>query len=202
MRSPYNYLIKPEEGRTTSVKKVGDQELILNTELQNHQYVSRRGIILERPIVDEGILKEGDSIIVHHNVFRRFYDMKGNEKNSASYYKEGMYFCYNDQVFLYKRTGMDWKALEGYCFVKPLESTDEFSPDKEQSNVGVIRYLDNGLEAAGVSAGDVVGFTPGSEYEFIIDDERLYRVHAGSITIKYEREGSEKEYAPSWSEIS
>ena len=43
-----------------------------------------------------------------------------------------------------------------------------------------------------------MGFTPDSEYEFIIDDERLYRVLTKEITIKYEYKGQEEEYNPSW----
>jgi len=39
---------------------------------------------------------------------------------------------------------------------------------------------------------------PSGEYEFIIDGERLYRVLTKFITIKYEREGTETEYNPSW----
>jgi hypothetical protein len=45
---------------------------------------------------------------------------------------------------------------------------------------------------------DLVGFTPSSEYEFIVDGERLYRVPTNSISIKYERQGTETEYNPSW----
>ena len=45
---------------------------------------------------------------------------------------------------------------------------------------------------------DIVGFTPNSEYEFLIDGERLYRIPINSISIKYERAGTEVEYNPSW----
>jgi hypothetical protein len=31
-----------------------------------------------------------------------------------------------------------------------------------------------------------------------VDDERLYRVRSRSLTIKYEYQGDEKEYNPSW----
>ena len=46
--------------------------------------------------------------------------------------------------------------------------------------------------------GDLVGFTPSSTYEFIIDGKRLYRVMTQFITIKYEYQGNEEEYNPSW----
>ena len=68
MRSPYNYLITPEEGRSTSVTSVEGNELILNTDMSNHQYVSRSGIVLEEPIVGASKIRKGDNVIVHHNV--------------------------------------------------------------------------------------------------------------------------------------
>ena len=53
-----------------------------------------------------------------------------------------------------------------------------------------------------INNGDLVGFTPSSEYEFIVDGERLYRVLSNFITIKYEYQGNEEEYNPSWAESS
>ena len=50
----------------------------------------------------------------------------------------------------------------------------------------------------GYNKEELVGFTPNSEYEFVINGERLYRVMNKFITIKYEYQGNEKEYNPSW----
>ena len=61
-----------------------------------------------------------------------------------------------------------------------------------------IKYADNALEKNGIKVGSLVGFTPTSNYEFIVDNERLYRVHTEFITIKYECQGNEVEYNPSW----
>ena len=47
---------------------------------------------------------------------------------------------------------------------------------------------------------ELVGFRPSSEYEFIINGERLYRVMNKFITIKYEYQGNEKEYNPCWAQ--
>ena len=41
MRSVYNYVVKPKGGRYNNSKKVGDKDLILNTEIFNHQYINR-----------------------------------------------------------------------------------------------------------------------------------------------------------------
>ena len=49
-----------------------------------------------------------------------------------------------------------------------------------------------------IEEGDLVGFTPSSEFEFIINGERLYRVLTNEISIKYEYQGQEEEYNPSW----
>ena len=49
---------------------------------------------------------------------------------------------------------------------------------------------------------ELVGFTPNSEYEFVINGERLYRVMNKFITIKYEYQGNEEEYNPSWAQSS
>ena len=54
------------------------------------------------------------------------------------------------------------------------------------------------LSESGLKQGDLVGFRPTSEYEFVIDNKRLYRVLSHFITIKYEYQGQEEEYNPSW----
>ena len=197
MKSLFKFIIEPKNGRYNNEKKIGDKNLLLNTELQNHQYVNRNGFVLSTPINEKTDIKTGDEVIVHHNVFRRFYDVRGEEKNSSSYFTEDKYFCALDQVFLYKRNSK-WYAPKGYCFVKPIKSIDQFDMDKERPLIGIIKYLDIGLSNKNIKYNDLVGFSPSSEYEFIIDGERLYRVHSNSITIKYEHQGDEEEYNPSW----
>jgi hypothetical protein len=72
-----------------------------------------------------------------------------------------------------------------------------FDESKERPLIGIVKYTDGSI-----NVGDLVGFTPWSEYEFIIDDERLYRVMSKEITIKYEYQGDEEEYNPSWTQSS
>ena len=194
MKPLHSYLIKPKNNRYDNIKKIGDEELILNTEFSNHLFVSRSAIILETPSLFESNIENGDEVIVHHNIFRRWNDVRGNERNSKDYFKNDKYFCYPDQIFLYKKDN-NWKATDGYCFVKPLKNDNEYSIDKEKSLQGIIKYKDN---SDFINIGDKVGFTPWSEYEFIINEERLYRVMTKEISIKYEREKKEAEYNPSW----
>lgn len=192
MQSVFSYLVSPKGKRTTGEITIEGKELLLNTELQNHEYTNRIGTVLNTPLIGNTVIEVGDEIIVHHNVFRRFRDIKGKEKNSKNYLDEDTYMVQPDQVYAYKRNGK-WKALDGFCFVKPLKSKDMFSLDKERPLIGIVKY-DNDF----IHNGALVGFRPGMEYEFMIEGQRLYRVPTNLITIKYEYQGDEEEYNPSW----
>ena len=194
MQSIFDFIIKPKNKRYNNTKKVGESELLLNSEISDHKYVSRNGIVLNIPKETKTEIKIGDEVIVHHNIFRRWYDVRGIEQNGRAYYKEDMYFVKPDQIFLYKRNNK-WFAPKGYCFVKPIKSNSIYE-DKEVPLRGIIKYVDPELK--NIQKEDLVGFTPSSEYEFVVDGERLYRVLTNSISIKYERQGNEKEYNPSW----
>ena len=81
MKSVYNFVVKPKGERYNNTKKLDGGELILNTEIFNHQYVNREAIIISTPIIGNTDIKPGDTVIVHHNVFRRWHNVKGVEKN-------------------------------------------------------------------------------------------------------------------------
>jgi len=196
MKAPFDFVIEPKGNRYNNIKKVGDKDLILNTEVYNHQFVNREAIVKSVPTAFKTKIKPGDTIITHHNVFRRWHDVRGNEKNSRSYFNENTYLVKEDQVFLYKRQN-DWKAPRGYCFVQPIKERNNLSADREESCIGVVKYTDGSYKK-----GDLVGFTPFSKYEFIVDGKRLYRVMTQFITIKYEYQGNEEEYNPSWAKSS
>ena len=196
MKSVYNFVVKPKGERYNNTKKLDGGELILNTEIFNHQYVNREAIVISTPIIGNTDVKPGDTVIVHHNVFRRWHDVNAKEKNSRSYFNESIYMITPDQIFLYKRNDK-WIAPKGYCFVIPLKATDKFNTESEKPLQGIVKYSDGT-----VKVGDLIGFKPSSEYEFVVDSERLYRVLSNFITIKYEHQGNEEEYNPSWAQSS
>jgi len=195
MKSVYNYVVKPKGGRYNNSKKVGDKDLILNTEIFNHQYINRQATVISTPLISYNNIKSGDTVIVHHNVFRRWHNVKGIEKNSKNYFNENTYIISEDQIFA--RYDKTWRPMPGYCFVKPIKNFDKFNVNQEQPLMGVIEYADEDF-----NKGDLVGFTPNSEYEFIINGQKLYRVYTKFITIKYEYQGNEKTYNPSWAQGS
>ena len=192
MKSVYNFVVTPIGKRYNNAKKIGDKELILNTEIFNHQFVNRLAKVISTPIIGDTDIKPGDIIVIHHNVFRRWHNIRGEEKNSKSYFNESTYLINPDQIFLYKRN-KEWITPKGYCFVKPLKTTNQVNIESEKPLQGIVKYSDGT-----VKVNDLIGFRPGSEYEFIIDGERLYRVLSNLITIKYEYQGNEKTYNPSW----
>jgi len=192
MQSVYNYVVEPLGERYNNSKKVGDKELILNTEIYNHQHVNREAKVLSAPKVGGSEILAGDTVTLHHNVFRRWHDVKGREKNSRSFLEEGKYLVGQDQIFLYKRDG-DWICPKGYCFVQPIKENDFFSDEAEKPLIGIVKYSDGT-----VSKGELVGFRPSSQFEFVVDGQRMYRVLSNFITIKYEYQGDEEEYNPSW----
>ena len=196
MKSVYNFVVTPKGERYNNTKKLDDGELILNTEIFNHQYVNRTAIVKSTPIIGDTDILPGDEIIVHHNVFRRWNNQYGIEKNSRSFFNEDTYFINQDQIFLYKRNN-EWIAPKGYCFVKPLKAQNPLNVDLEKPLQGIVKYSDGT-----VGGGDLIGFRPKSEYEFIVDGQRLYRVLSNFITIKYEYQGNEEEYNPSWAQSS
>ena len=191
MKAYKEFVVSPIGERYNNSKKVGDKELVLNAEIFNHQFINRKAKIIATPLLFSSPINVGDEVIVHHNVFRRWYDVKGIEKNSRSYWKEDKYFVSEDQIFLYKQK--EWKAMSGFSFVKPLKSINKYNIKDERPLIGIVKYSDGTFNKE-----ELVGFRPSSEYEFIIDNERLYRVLNKFITIKYEYQGNEEEYNPSW----
>ena len=196
MKSIYGFLIKPIGDRYNNTKKIDDKELILNTEIYNHQYINREAEVLSVPTIGDTDIKVGDKVIVHHNVFRRWHNIHSKEKNSRSYIKEDLYIAHPDQIYLYKRKDK-WLAPKGYCFIQPIKETNELSVETEKACRGVVLYSDGSN-----NVGDLVGFTPFSAFEFVVDNIRSYRVLSKFITIKYEYQGNEETYNPSWAQSS
>ena len=192
MNAYKDFIISPLGERYNNSKKINDKELILNTEIFNHQYVNRKAKVIATPLLFQSPIKVGDEVIVHHNVFRRWLDVKGVERNSRSYWEEDKYIVSENQIFLYNK-----KATPGYSFVKPLKNINSFSNTDERPLVGIVKYSDGTF-----NKNELVGFCPSSEFEFIINKERLYRVMNKFITIKYEYQGNEEEYNPSWAQSS
>ena len=197
MKSLYSFIVKPFEDRYNNTKKVNDKELIINSSIENHIFVSKKAVVVSTPAAYTTEIKVGDEVYIHHNVFRRWYDQKGRERNSSTYFKDDMCFCSPEQIYMY-----NLKPHLDYCFIKPVLNNHFLENRKEQPNVGIVKYTNNTLEALGIDPGTLITFTPNSEFEFIIDGERLYCMKSNDIALTHEYKGNEKENNPSWAESS
>ena len=197
MKSLYDFIVSPLEGRYNNTKKIGGKTLIINTKIETFKNVSKEAMVVEVPAAYKTKIKKGDKVFVHHNVFRRFYDIKGKEKNSRSYFKDDMYFCDPMQIYMYNN-----KSHLNYCFVSPVKNIDKLSNNKEQTQLGILKYTNKTLEALGITPGTLITFTPDSEFEFIINSERLYCMKSNNIALTHEYKGNEKENNPSWAKSS
>ena len=201
MRSVFDFIVKPIEGRYKNDINVGDKKLILNSNIDNFKFISKQAEVVSVPLSLKTSIQPGDIIIIHHNVFRRYYNQKGKAVDSSKLFKENLYFCQPDQIYLYKKNGK-WKPVGNRCFLMPIENNDSFSMDKEMKGVGILKIGNSSLEALEIAEGDLVGFKSNREFEFIVDDQRLYCMESNDILLKYEYKGNEKEYNPGWAKSS
>ena len=169
--------------------------------METFKSVNNIAKVIEIPLSYKTPIKKGDLIMIHHNVFRRWYNMKGKEKNSKSYFKDNLYFVQKDQIYLYKRKDK-WKAFNDRCFIAPIKDNIEIHNILEQNLIGVLKYGNSSLEALKINEGDLVGYKPLGEYDFVVDGKRLYCMKSNDIVIKYERQGNEVEHNPSWAQSS
>jgi hypothetical protein len=197
MKSLYSFIVKPLNKRYDNTKKINDKTFIINTSIEDHKFISKKAVVVSTPSAYKTKINIGDEIYVHHNIFRRWYDQKGKERNSSTYFKDDLYFVSPGQIYMY-----NLKSHLDYCFIKPLKNQSFLENRKEQPNVGIVKYSNSYLEALGITPETLITFTPNSEFEFIIEGERLYCMKSNDIALTHEYQGNEEENNPSWSKSS
>ena len=120
MKSPYMFIVRPKDGKRYANVKDG---LIVSSSQEDHRFYQRIAEVVELPINYDGPVKVGDLLLVHHNVFKFYYDMKGRQKSGRSFFKDDMFFVDHMQFFMY-HNGDRWNAHDKYCFIKPVDKKD------------------------------------------------------------------------------
>ena len=193
MKSLYSFIVKPLKDRYDNIRQINDNNLIINTSIEDHRFISKKAVVVSTPAAYNTKINTGDELYIHHNIFRRWYDQKGKERNGSSYFKDDLYFVSPEQIYMY-----NLKSHLNYCFIKPIKNQSFLDNRKEQPNVGIVKHTNKALEAIGITPGTLITFTPNSEFEFIIDGERLYCMKSNDIALTHEYQGNEKENNPSW----
>ena len=197
MKSLYYFIVKPLNDRYDNTRTVAGSDLIINTGIEDHKFISKKAVVVSTPAAYATKINIGDELYIHHNIFRRWYDQKGRERNSSTYFKDDLYFVSPEQIYMY-----NLKPHLDYCFVKPLKNQSVLENRKEQPNVGIVKYSNKSLEDLGITPETLITFTPNSEFEFIIEGERLYCMKSNDIALTHEYEGNEIENNPSWAKGS
>ncbi len=161
-------------------------DLIVSTSEEDHRFANREGEVVALPVGYDGPIGVGDTLLVHHNVFKFYNDMRGRRQSGRSFLKDDLFLVDFDQFYMYRSSTSAWQTQGRYCFVEPIAPKDStiFKPLTEEPLMGVMRYPNDYLLSQGVEAGDEVTFRPESEYEFQVDGKKLYRMFDHQITCK------------------
>lgn len=185
MQSPFDFIVRPVNGlRYNNTKDIGGIDFIINTSEEDHKFSNRYAEVIEVPYGYDGPIQKGDTLLVHHNAFKFYNDIKGRRKSGKSFFRDDVFFIDTDQFFMYRRNGT-WNTYNRYCFVKPIPAIDSYimKPFTNEPLMGTMVYPNEYLITQGVKEGDTVCFKPDSEYEFDVDGERLYRMFDHQITM-------------------
>ena len=184
MQSTNKFIISPKGGNHfINEKQIGGQMMVVNTSIEDHKNVNRVGIVEALPLEYEGNVKIGDEVIVQHNVFRDYFDMKGITRKSSFYFKDNLFFVPEELIYLIIRNGK-YLSVDDYCFIQPLFEEERWAGKTEIEHQGIVKYANANLNSIGIVEGDKIAFENDGEIEFVIDDERLYKMRSSMILAK------------------
>ncbi|MGI9555686.1 MAG: hypothetical protein ACR2M9_02415 [Cyanophyceae cyanobacterium] len=185
MKSPFYFIVRPLDGkRYNNTKNIEGVNVITSSSEEDYKFSNRKGIVYQVPLNYKGPIKTGDTLLVHHNVFKYYNDMRGRQQSGKSYFKDDLFFIDNDQFYMYNHNDK-WYSHDRYCFVKPVKKQESYiyKRGKEEPLLAEMVYSNNYLLSQGVTQGSKIIFKPESEYEFDVDGEKLYRMFDHQITI-------------------
>jgi hypothetical protein len=176
------FIVEPYGGSNFVVE---ENNIVVNISIEDPAFTNRLGVIKYLPNNYKGDIEIGDMLIVHHNVFRTYYDYLGNKKESFNHIKDNMFFVGREFIYMVIKKDGTKVAFENNVFVKPIyESYSIFEDETEVEHIGTLYLSNEELEKEGFYKGDGVMFAKDSEYEFMIEGERLYRMTTKKILAK------------------
>ena len=187
MQSPYCFIVKPyNDRRYDNIKYYGDKKFFTSTSEEDHTVSTRFATVVNTPIKYNGKIKIGDTLVVHHNVFKYYNDIYGRQKSGRSWLIDDLFLVDSFQFYMYKQNDK-WYSHDKYCFVKPIPMSKKYievAGETEEPLWGMLKYGNDQLKDLNINPGDIISFQPNSEYEFEIDGEKLYRMYTQNITLK------------------
>ena len=173
------FLVEPYGGSNFVIK---EDNIIVNVSIEDASFTNRLGVVKFLPTDYKGDIKVGDILVVHHNVFRTYYDQQGNKKESFNHIKDNLFFVEKEKIYMVIKEDGEQIAFENNVFVEPIvEQASFFEMEKEVERVGKIYLSNDSLKKEGIDKGDLICFANDSEYGFIINKKRLYKMTTNRI---------------------
>jgi len=186
MRSPLHFLIRPKNGQ--EYVQENKDGLILTTSIEDHVFTQRLAYVEKTPIGYIGEIKEGDTIVVHHNTFRTQYDNQGFPRPSMYHIQDDLYFIEHELVYAIVKDNGDILPIHNYVLVTPIIEDSKFEGKKAMDNIATVAYSSNSMiNEQNICKGDIIAMKADSEYEFNINGEKLYLLKGTRILFKIER---------------
>ena len=94
MQSPDRFIVRPIKGkRYNNTKEIGGLEFITSTSEEDVSASNREAEVISVPLNYKGEIEKGDVLLVHHNVFKFYNDMKGRRQSGKSLLKTSSSIC-------------------------------------------------------------------------------------------------------------
>ena len=77
MTTPYYVIVETDSAYNNEKKITEDISIVVNTTIESVEHINRKGKVIASPSFT--ILKEGDEVILHHNIFRLRNGVKGEK---------------------------------------------------------------------------------------------------------------------------
>lgn len=181
MRSPSYFLVRPLDGK--KYNDTTDSGITTTTSVEDYRYTQRVAEVISTPIGYNGVVENGDKVIVHHNTFRIQYDNQGVPLPSKYHIKGNLFYLEPELTYMVIK-GDEKIALFPYCFAEPIVEDVKFEGVKEVENVMKLKYPNNDLIRQGFNVGDKIHVKKDSEYQFDLFGEKLYMFKSKRVLCK------------------
>jgi hypothetical protein len=179
-----SFVISPLNGlKYINEQIINGSCLITNTSIEHAKDVNKLAIVKSIPLNYNGNVKVGDTIVVHHNVFRDYFDTKAHIRTSNWHIKDDLFHVEPELAYMIIR-GEEKICIDDFCFIKPITYEDLVLGKKEVQHQGIVKHSNKNLTEQGIIEGDLIGFHNNCEVPFVIDGELLYRMKTERIMAK------------------
>lgn len=185
MRSLHHFVCEPKDGkRYDNTKELSGKQFITSSTEEDHSVTNRIAVVKSVPLKYDGPIKPGDELIVHHNIFRIYHDMKGREKSSYAHLFGNTFLIDPFDIYAYRRNDGQFTAITPYVFISPVDKMSESIIENNiatEELTGVIVYSND--DSKDLTVGRMIKYKPHIEYEFNIEGKRLFRLNVNNVCL-------------------